>query len=94
MWNGVRAIRIVLNQMIRSFLLRGFAARPPLFTEQTYTLMFQHATDNLIMLQNEVIASVPQYLGYDARRTSSSMDVSSGKGKAPASQPSTRPRPQ
>ena len=90
MWNGVRAIRIVLNQMIRSFLLLGFAARPPLFTDQAYTLMFQHATDSLFTLQNGVIASVPQYLGYKARRTSSSMDFSSGKGKAPASQPPTR----
>lgn len=91
MWNGVRAIRIVTNQMIRSFLLLGFSARPPLFTDQSYTLMFQHATDNLIMLQNEVIASVPQYLGYQARRQSSSMEVSSGsKGKAPASRPPTR----
>ncbi len=91
MMNGVRAIRIVLNQMIRSFLLLGFAARPPLFTDQAYTMMFQHATDNLLMLQDEAIASVPQYLGYRLQHTSFSMETGpTSKGKSPASQPSTR----
>ena len=93
MWNGLRTLRIILNQMIRSMLLLGFATRPPLFTDQVYTLMFQQVTDNLLMLQNEVVASVPQYFGYGTRRTSSSMGIETtgkGKEKATVSQSSTR----
>ena len=63
-WNGAWASRILLNQMIRSILLIGFASRPPIFTDDDYTALFQETTNNLFQIQNDVTATVPQYLGY------------------------------
>jgi hypothetical protein len=62
--NGIRALRVLLNQMIRSVLILGLATRPPIFLDKQYSVLLQQATDNLYMLQNEIIASIPQYLGY------------------------------
>ena len=92
MHNGIRSQRLLLNQMIRSILLVSFATRPPIFTDQSYTTMLQRATDNLLTLQQDVIASVPQYLGYHSTQTTT-LD----KGKAPATPTqtpsSTPPKP-
>jgi hypothetical protein len=63
-WNSMRACRILLNRAIRDVLLRGFAAKPPVFVELEYTALFQTATDILFQLRNDILASVPQYLWY------------------------------
>ena len=63
LWNGNRVIRILLNQMTRSFLLRGMAMRPPLFSDSAHTRLLQRSMDTLRILQDEVICSLPQYLG-------------------------------
>lgn len=65
LWNGSRAIRLLLNQMVRSILLRGMSTRPPLFGDSTHTRLLQHSTDALRTLQDEVISSLPQYLGLE-----------------------------
>jgi hypothetical protein len=64
-WNGYRAIRILLNQMIRSVLLLGMSQRPPLFRGSTYAQLLQSSTDNLQTLQDDVISSLPQYIGLE-----------------------------
>jgi hypothetical protein len=62
-WNSMRSCRILLNRTIRDTLLRGFAARPPVFVALEHTALFQGAMDALFRLQADILASVPQYLG-------------------------------
>ena len=70
MWNGMRTIRALLNEIIRNVLLTGFAMKPPMFTDAKYTKMFQISTDSLYKINFDIIASVPQHLGYTTRNTS------------------------
>ena len=63
-WNGMRTIRIMLNEIIRDTLLLGLSAKPPLFVERKYTERLQSSTDILYQTVFDIIASVPQYLGY------------------------------
>jgi hypothetical protein len=62
-WNSMRSCRILLNRAIRDVLLRGFAAKPPVFVASEHTVLFQAATDMLFQLRDDILASVPQYLG-------------------------------
>ncbi|KAL8791176.1 MAG: hypothetical protein Q9195_006015 [Heterodermia aff. obscurata] len=64
MWNGMRAIRIMLNEMIRNVLLKGFSSKPPLFVHKAHTEQLQKSTDVLYEISADIISSVPQYLGY------------------------------
>lgn len=64
LWNGMRCIKILLHEIIRGVLLKGFSAKPPLFVDPSYTKQLQTSTANLYQLNNDIIASVPQHLGY------------------------------
>ena len=66
-WNGVRTSRFMLNQMIRSVLLLGFSSQPPIFEGAEYMDQFRSSTETLTRIQNEVIASIPQYMGYTSK---------------------------
>ena len=66
-WNGVRTSRFMLNQMIRSILLLGFSSQPPMFEGPEYMDQFRSSTETLTQLQNDVIASIPQYMGYASK---------------------------
>ena len=66
-WNGMRALRIMLNEMIRNVLLKGFSSRPPLFVFKVHTEQLQSSTDVLYELSSDIISSVPQYLGYTCK---------------------------
>lgn len=59
-----RTIRIMLNETIRSTLLQGFSSKPPRFTLPEYTLQFQHSTNVIYEMQADILATVPQHLGY------------------------------
>jgi hypothetical protein len=63
MWNSLRAVRIMLNEIIRNTLLKGFASKPPIFTGTEYTAQFQISTDILYEMQADILHSVPQHLG-------------------------------
>ena len=63
-WNGMRTIRIMLNEIVRDTLLLGLSAKPPLFVEPKYTKQLQSSTEILHQTSFDIIASVPQYLGY------------------------------
>lgn len=63
MWNVLRTLRIMLNEVIRGALLDGFAAKPPIFTQVNYTTQFQLATETLYDLQADILAAVPQCIG-------------------------------
>lgn len=66
-WNGIRTSRFMLNQMIRGVLLLGFSSQPPVFEGPEYMDQFRSSTETLTQLQNEVIASIPQYMGYASK---------------------------
>ena len=50
-WNALRTLRIMLNETIRSVLLAGFSARPPVFTGTQHTAQFQISTDTIYSLK-------------------------------------------
>jgi hypothetical protein len=66
-WNSMRACRILVNRAIRDVLLKGFSARPPVFVASEYTAQFQISTDVLFQLCADILASVPQYIGYSSK---------------------------
>jgi hypothetical protein len=69
LWNAMRTIRILLNEQIRGVLLQGFSSRPPLFLGPEYTAQLQISTDVLFELAADILASVPQHLGYVSKPT-------------------------
>ena len=78
MWNGMRAIRIMLNEMVRNVLLRGFSMKPPLFVHKDHTEQLQKSTDALYQISSDIMSSVPQYLGYTIKGNQVSPDCSFG----------------
>lgn len=70
-WNGMRSLRLLLHDIIRKTLLRGFATEPPIFSALEHTAQFQASTDLLFELQNELLASIPQYFLYKSTTNSS-----------------------
>lgn len=61
----------MLHQMIRGLLLKGFSSKPPRFTTPEYTAQFQASTDILNTMQADILATVPQHLGYVSSKNSS-----------------------
>ena len=64
MWNNFRIIRMVLNEIIREQLIKGYSSNPPLFTAPEYAVQLQLSTDAIILLASEICATVPQHAGY------------------------------
>jgi len=63
-WNAMRTIRAMLNEMVRDALLKGFTSKPPLFTGPEHTAQFQKSTDLLFELQADILSTLPQHLGF------------------------------
>ena len=63
MWNGMRTVRLILHEFIRSVLLEGISATPPIFTKPEHTQQLQASMDTLFEMQADILASVPQHLG-------------------------------
>jgi hypothetical protein len=63
-WNAMRTCRILLCEIIRNELLSGFTASPPRYLTQECSSQFQAASDALSILRDEILASVPQHVGY------------------------------
>lgn len=72
MWNAMRTIRILLNEDVRTLLMKGFAAKPPVFTKPEHYAQLQTSTNILFEMQEDILATTPQHLGYvkpnEARR--------------------------
>ena len=64
MWNYVRVMRLTLREIIRKTLVQGFSCQPPIFFKIEHAVQFQISTDTLFQLQRELLASIPQYLGF------------------------------
>jgi hypothetical protein len=60
-WNALRSLRILINELIRELLLKGFSERPPTFNKTEHTAQFQISTDVLYQHQQEILFSVAQH---------------------------------
>lgn len=81
-WDGMRACRIILNQVIYCLLLReGLAWAPHEFSDGgAYTSLLQRTSDTTTEMRDGILASVPQMLGFiqhEATTGASYIDCSS-----------------
>ncbi|CAI7636950.1 unnamed protein product [Penicillium glandicola] len=81
-WDGMRACRIMLNQVIYCLLLReGLTWAPHEFSDDgAYTSLLQRTSDTTTEMRDDILASVPQMLGFiqhEATTGASYMDCSS-----------------
>jgi hypothetical protein len=81
-WDGMRACRIILNQAIYCLLLReGLTWAPHEFSEGgAYTSLLQRTVDTTTEMRDDILASVPQMLGFiqhEVTTGASYMDCSS-----------------
>ncbi|OQD93561.1 hypothetical protein PENSOL_c031G02953 [Penicillium solitum] len=81
-WDGMRACRIILNQVIYCPLLReGLAWAPHEFSDGgAYTSLLQRTSDTTTEMRDGILASVPQMLGFiqdEATTGASYIDCSS-----------------
>lgn len=91
-WNSMRNVRMLLNEVIRQHILEGFRSTPPLFTDESYTSQFQLSTNALVEMRDGILRSIPQCLGYVTRKPSSwlrSTSASAKKSKTSSSAPSS-----
>jgi hypothetical protein len=72
MWNAMRVLRILLNERIRDVLLEGFSSKPPLFNQPEHIAQLQISINLLYKLQADILATVPQHLGFISGPTSAS----------------------
>jgi len=63
-WNSLRLFRAMMHEQVRRTLMAGLTSHPPIFTETPYALLFQTSTDMCHQMQAEILASVPEALGY------------------------------
>ena len=70
-WNGVRTSRMMLQEMIRDAIEKLRSCTPSRSLEDQYTEQYQTSTRILYQLQFEIIATVPQHLGYMSTKSNS-----------------------
>lgn len=63
-WNGMRNIRMMVQEIIRDTLVKLHSSTLSSSAYEQYTAQYQASTDTLRQLQSDIIASVPQHLGY------------------------------
>ncbi|KAK6612252.1 C6 finger domain-containing protein [Botrytis cinerea] len=68
-WNAIRELRILLNETIREVLLKDFTSPVPSLLGSEYAERFQICTEIVYHLQAEILASVPQHMGYVSRKS-------------------------
>ncbi|TEY53010.1 hypothetical protein BOTCAL_0252g00080 [Botryotinia calthae] len=68
-WNAIRELRILLNETIREVLLKDFTSPVPSLLGSEYAEQFQICTEIVYHLQAEILASVPQHMGYVSRKS-------------------------
>jgi hypothetical protein len=72
LWNGMRSVRLLLNEQVRELILAGLASKPPRFLGPEYTAQVQISTDVILQMQADILASVPQHLGFAGVKRASS----------------------
>ena len=70
-WNGMRAIRMMLHEIIRDTLFNIHSSTPSFFDDEQCRSQYQASTNIMYQLQSDIIASVPQHLGYGSTKCTS-----------------------
>ncbi|KAJ5192820.1 hypothetical protein N7449_008962 [Penicillium cf. viridicatum] len=63
-WNSMRVCRILANHAISHLLLRGATTDSNWFFANNYADRLHQATQTIVRLRDEILASVPQLMGY------------------------------
>ncbi|KAJ6191273.1 hypothetical protein N7519_001294 [Penicillium mononematosum] len=63
-WNSMRVCRILANHAISHLLLRGANTDSNWFFANNYADRLHQATQTIVRLRDEILASVPQLMGY------------------------------
>lgn len=66
MWIAVRMIRILLHRTIRTAIMAGIAASPPVLNKSEHRQQFDNSMQMLYKMQREILESVPQHFGFAA----------------------------
>ncbi|KAJ9627910.1 hypothetical protein H2203_003129 [Taxawa tesnikishii (nom. ined.)] len=66
-WNGIRAIRLMLHEMIRKTIIYGMTSPSNPFADPKYHQLLQKSIDTEFQMHADILASVPQHLGYPFR---------------------------
>ncbi|KAF2197739.1 hypothetical protein GQ43DRAFT_423944 [Delitschia confertaspora ATCC 74209] len=61
-WNWLRLIRLGHHDIIRTTLLKGFAANPRIFTDPRYSHLLEETIATASQMQSDILASIPQHL--------------------------------
>ncbi|CZR57327.1 related to negative acting factor [Phialocephala subalpina] len=77
MWNAMRTSRIMLHEIIRSQLIKGFTATPRTFTAAEFRTQFQTSANICSKMRDEILRSVPQHVGFVTRKPFTSPHASS-----------------
>ncbi|KAA8575713.1 hypothetical protein EYC84_004826 [Monilinia fructicola] len=78
-WNAIRQLRILLNETVREVLLKDFSSPTPCLLGPEYAERFQICTETMYQMQAEILASVPQHVGYPAKSPTPSQPWTSYK---------------
>jgi hypothetical protein len=77
MWNAIRTIRIFLHRTMRSAILEGRRASPPVLTKPEHTQQIHDSMRFLYKFQREILETIPQHFGFGAPPGSPSSNASS-----------------
>lgn len=66
-WNGMRSFRCLLHEQVRKTIQQGHFDHPPRLTDPSYTAQLQQSVDVMCSLQADILATVPQHVGYVSR---------------------------
>ena len=66
-WNGMRCFRCLFHERIHETIQAARLEHPPRLTDPSHTTQLQISTDIMCNMQADILASVPQHLGYVSR---------------------------
>jgi hypothetical protein len=66
-WNGMRSFRCLFHEQIQKTIQEGHFAHPPRLTDSFHTAQLQKSIDTMCSLQADILATVPQHLGFVSR---------------------------
>lgn len=76
-WNAIRTIRILLHRTMRSAILVGRTASPPVLTKPEHAQQIHDSMQLLYKFQREILETIPQHFGYGFQLGSPSSNTSS-----------------
>lgn len=66
-WNGMRSFRCLLHEHIHKTIQDGHLANPPRLTDPSHTAQLLRSTNIMCDMQADILATLPQHIGYVSR---------------------------